>query len=135
MSSRGLGPEKILEQEFLLCLHALGFWVCVYESKAQWSGAAQRFCRQVLPKGHPDLLAVSAEGYPCAIELKAPGKRSTIRADQYTFLQNLISHNVFAVCCDNVDDFESWFRQWISLEDPSERQAFALELLPRPRKF
>jgi hypothetical protein len=133
MSGSGHGPEKCVEQEVLLWLHASGFIAHVYESKAQWSGAAQRFCRQVLPKGHPDILAWSAEGHPVAIELKAPGRRSTLRDDQRIFLKDLIAHNVFAVVVDNCLDLESCFTRWLELDSPSERQEYLLGLLPKEK--
>lgn len=65
--------------------------------------------------GFSDIVATSPQGIACYIEVKAKGKRSTIRPHQEAFLKNKIQHSAFAICADSSDYLSKHFIKWLEL--------------------
>ena len=98
----GRAPEKQVEQEILQWCKKRGFDVSVVESKAVYSRSAGRYLRGQTEAGFSDLVGVDANGRAVFIELKAVGKRKTLKPHQYDFLLRKIRLGAFACCTDSV---------------------------------
>lgn len=119
------------EAEFLLVLKkhltALGWSMTIVEAKANFSEESGRYVNGAVAAGFPDLSGNMPDGRAVFIEVKAPGKRSTIRPAQHEFLIGKISTNCFAICCDSIEYFERVFSEWKKAEN---QKAFLLKELP-----
>lgn len=111
-------PEKKVQQDVLAWCASSGWRISVVESKAVYSITRQRFLRGQARKGFADLVGLTDKGIFVAIELKAPGRRSTLRPDQRTYLQEVIGSGGFAAVVDSAKLLDSIFAQWQSHPDP-----------------
>jgi len=73
-------PERDVQDAALKWLRSEGFHIKVYEAKATYSPKAGRFIQQSMQAGTVDLMGNDRLGRGAFIELKAPGRRSTLRA-------------------------------------------------------
>lgn len=126
-------PEKVVEKDCLDWLDKHGFSINVVESKAVYSKAAGNYIRGQTVAGFPDLVGNDKDGHAVFIELKAPGKRSTIRPAQVDFLLNKIKTNCFAVCVDSVAYLSTAYALWSELEGENAKE-YLHSLLPKKRK-
>lgn len=126
-------PEAKFVEQLMTHLKNRGFFINKYESKfikkqhkngISWQSSGVR-------KGHPDTLGCDDKGHILAIEVKAPGKRSssTIRPDQVAFLTRIINNNGFGVCVDSIELFDEFYDTWIKLPI-NERSNYLLKCLP-----
>jgi len=110
-------------------LTALGFDLNIVEAKAVYNHAAGRYISGQVDPGYPDLSGNGPNGESVFIEVKASGKRSTLRLEQYAFLKNKIDKNCFAICADSFEYALNAFNTWIKLS-PALRRDFLLAELP-----
>ncbi len=96
-------PEFEVKKAVMGWLRANGFSCHVIESKAVFSVAAGRYMGGQTDAGVSDIFGVAPGGLAVFIELKAPGKRATLRPGQRAFLTDKIRFGSFAVCVDSVD--------------------------------
>lgn len=97
-------------------LYNNGFSVNVVESKAVWNHQAGAFIRGQTDAGFSDIVGVTPVlGVACFIELKAPGKRSTLKDHQRDFLIEKIDKMAFSACTDSINHLESLFNKWKEL--------------------
>lgn len=122
-------PEKEVERDVLLWLRKIDCFINVYDSAAQ-PDSYNNFKRVHVKTGTPDLIGCTAEGVFIAIELKAPGRRSTLKEHQRYFLNRVIKNNGFAACIDSVDRLRDLYNAWIRLEDPEMKENLLLLDLP-----
>jgi len=122
-------PEKDLEKLVMLWLRQNNWKAWVVESKAVFSKAAGRFLRGSAQAGFPDMCGLNERGLFVAIELKSPGRRSTLREAQRAFLLEVIDSNGFACCIDSVDLLEKTYREFCHSPSP---KAFLVSQLPTP---
>lgn len=122
-------PEESVVKEIVDCARAEGFFIKRYESKAKNVGG--RWINSGMAFGTPDLMACSPDGYFCAIEVKAPGKRvaSCLRDNQRKFLIDIIKHNGFGIVTDSKNHFLAMYYKWLKLEG-DEAINFLLNDLP-----
>lgn len=125
-------PEKELESKLLPVLKMHGIFASVVESKAVYSAGAGRYLSGQAASGFPDIVGCNNQGAFLAIELKAPGRRSTVRPSQRQFLLNVIAHNGFAVVTDSVDHFVQLYSRWI-LIDSALKKSILLNDLPKEK--
>lgn len=105
-------PEKELEKEVLAWAVRAGFDLHVIEAKAVFSQAAGRYLRGQAQSGLPDL--VGNHGHIAIyVELKAKGKRSTLKPHQRHILERKIKQGCFAACIDRVECFENLWSTWL----------------------
>lgn len=128
-------PEKAVEKEVVRWLASAGFCVSVVESKAVYSPSAGRYLRGQTEPGFTDICGVTPTGIGCFIELKAPGRKSTIRPAQVDFIQRKIKKNAFACCVDSFTDLADVYRTWSMLlkESDVRAQEFLISRLPKSK--
>ncbi len=122
-------PERDLQKEVINWLNSLGFSVDNVESKAQFSETMQRYISQPNAPGLPDIIGNDPNGHSVYIEMKAPGKRSTLREKQRIFLNKKIDSNAFAIVVDSKEDIWKWYGHW-SFLSRADRVTYLRGLLP-----
>lgn len=105
-------PEKEVERQVRQWLSSQNIFAFVVESKAVFSKSAGRYLYGQCDAGFPDIVCVDPQGLFLAIELKAPGRRSSLRPSQRLFLNRVISNNGFACVVDSVSRIESLYYSW-----------------------
>ena len=130
---RNQKPEKEVEKAVLDWCRLRGWHVTVVEAKTNFSAASGRYTSQNVAPGFSDIIGNNSYGYLVAIELKAPGKRSTLRPKQREFLQAKIETNCFAIVCDCVEYLQKTYAFWAQLL-PSAQQDFLRQELPKIRQ-
>lgn len=112
-------------------LEAKEWSMTIIEAKANFSEESGRYTWGAVEPGFPDLSGNMPTGLAVFIEVKAPGKRSTIRPAQREFLLRKIATNCFAICCDSIEYFERVFGEWQKAEN---KKALLLRELPELAK-
>lgn len=106
-------PEFEFKKIAKAWLEANGFSINVVESKAVWSNAAGGYVRGQTDAGFSDIVGVTpVRGVACFIELKAPGKRGTLKPHQRDFLLEKINKHAFAICTDSIEHMKNTFQVW-----------------------
>lgn len=95
-------PEFEVKKAVMVWLKENHFSCDAVESKAVYSARAGRYLNSQATPGFADIAGACPNGLGCFIELKAPGKRSTLRHTQRDFLMGKINLGCFAVCVDSV---------------------------------
>lgn len=128
-------PEKAVQLACVSWMRSNGFAVNNIEAKGQWSPKAQRFLRGPTDPGVPDILGTTPQGYACACEIKAPGRKSTLRTNQRLYLVSVIERGGFGVCTDSVADLEKTHAEWTHRRamDPQLGRAYLLRQLPQAK--
>jgi len=126
-------PEKTVELLVRAKLKELGYFMTVIESKAVWSKSAGMYLHSKAAAGFSDLVGVSPMGRFVAIELKAPGKRSTVSKIQRDFLANVIKSFGVGLVVDSVENLTSQLDKINALTDAYDQQVLMLKFLPTER--
>lgn len=127
-SKKNKKPEKDFEREFLPYATRLGFDLHVVESKAVYSQAAGRYLRSQTSESLPDVVGCHA-GLSVWIELKAPGRLSTLKSHQKEFLEKKINQGCFACVTDSTAHFQFLWNAYIISPDDSKIQLL-MDALP-----
>lgn len=126
-AKRNASPEKDLVKLILKACETRG-WSChVVESKAVYNASAGRYISGQTVQGFTDIVGCDNQGISMWIEVKAPGKRSTLKEHQRQFLIEKISKNAFAVCIDSVELLYGTYAGWL---DAQNKKSYLLKLLP-----
>lgn len=96
-------PEKLVERDVMAWCKNAGFFVNVVESKAVYSAKAGIYHSGQTRAGTPDIIGCSNTGLFVAIELKARGRRNTLREAQREYICEVISRGGFACVVDSAD--------------------------------
>jgi hypothetical protein len=105
-------PEDLVRRSLYLWLKDNGFYPFVVEAKAVWSHDAGRYLTGQVEAGTSDILAVSPTGLFVAVEVKAKGRRSTLKGHQRQFLLQAIQRGGFASCSDSVEHLQDLYYRW-----------------------
>jgi len=128
-------PEFELKKLIMKWLVDNGFNCNVVESKAVFSAAAGGYIRGQTDAGFSDIVGVCPyAGVACFIELKAPGKRSTLKEHQRQFLLDKARWFSFAVCVDSVELLNQTYREWVKLFSKGQMQearTYLVNALPK----
>lgn len=119
-------PEKILEHEVTRWLKSKDIAFSVVESKAVYSKSAGRYLNGQTQEGFSDIVGLDKHGNFIAIELKAPGRRSTLRPAQRVFLNDRISRGGFCACIDSLKLLDETYTEWLKTKS----KEFLLKSLP-----
>jgi hypothetical protein len=85
-----------------------------------------------LKAGYADVSGNTYDGLSIYIELKAPGKRSTLRDNQRDFLVKKIKSGCFAGVVDSVSCLETL---WNNYNDALDKKKALLDLLPPEKEM
>jgi hypothetical protein len=129
-------PEKEVVLALMAYLKGSGFSCHVVEAKAVFSQRAGRYLRSQADPGMSDILGATPQGVGCFIEVKAPGRRRTLRENQREFLLGKIQIGAFAVCVESVEEFVESYRKWSNLVKSGasvEAKSFLMNCLPKSK--
>lgn len=121
-------PEKEVVKAILEYGKTKGWDIEVIDAKAVFNEKEGRYLTGQVAPGYPDVSGNNGLGHALYIEAKAPGKRSTVRDDQVTFLLRKIGTNSFAVVVDSTELLEELYNGWLLAEN---KKAFLLRAMPR----
>lgn len=120
-------PEKDLQQDVVKWLRSIGWDVSVVESKSTFSLKQGRYIGQAAAPGFCDIVGNDPEGRAVFIEMKAPGRRNTLRDNQREFLIRKINSGCYAVVADSQLYIHQTYHQWLHTND---KPKYLLSLLP-----
>ena len=123
-------PERKLQGEMLAWLSARGCFVFPLESRAVYSVAAGRFLESQTRVGASDILGLTPDGLFLAVEVKARGRRSTLRDSQRIFLESVLSRGGFAVCSDSIEHLDKLYHSWLKTHPSSRARLLQIDLPP-----
>ena len=134
---RNSGPEKlIVEPQVLLFGRQVGMDLSVVDTSAVWNPVAKRYLRRQASESLPDVIG-NYNHVSVWIELKAPGKRSSINAKQNRhqrdFLVRKIQQGCFACVTDGIDHLRRLFFKWKNSPSMIDRVAILMGDLPSER--
>jgi hypothetical protein len=92
-------------------LYENGFSCHRVESKAV-RGPDGGFYRGMAVAGMTDIVGCDPHGYGVFIELKAPGRRASLKPHQREFLVDKIKRGAFACCTDSVEHLSMTYEHW-----------------------
>ena len=131
-------PEKVTEAEVIQWLSDRKFNFNVVEAKAVYSVSAGRYLSGQTDPGFSDIVANDSSGRAFFIELKAKGKKSTLKSHQYIFLKEKIEMNCFACVCDSAEMLDKIYLKWGSFLARGEHEMamdYLLEQLYVPKEI
>jgi hypothetical protein len=115
-------------------LTAIGFDLNIIEAKATYNESAGRYISGQVDPGYPDLSGNGPSGESVFIEVKAKGKRSTLRLEQFSFLKNKIDKGCFAICADSLEYCVLTFNAWLKLPANLKKDFLLAELPGKHRR-
>lgn len=130
-SRKNKSPEKDLcEKEIMPWLKANAFCCTVIEAKSTFSASVGKYIKSQAVPGFPDIVGNDSDGVAVYIELKAPGRISTLRDNQRRFLKKKIYSNCFGIVVDSVDKLQTSYEQWKCIDKKDKKIDYLLSLLP-----
>lgn len=123
-------PEKDVEKQILAWAKKRGLSLHVIEAKATYNPDKGRYISQSVSAGFLDIVG-NYKHLALYIELKAPGKKSTLRDKQERFICSKIDQGAFACVTDSDKDLAQIFEAWLKTKDPQRRKALLYEALPK----
>lgn len=138
-------PEQKAVHEICLWLKTHGFSYDIVEASKFDRHLGRMVVDTKITPGHSDIVATDKYGFSCHIEVKAKGKRSTLKEHQKEFLKHKILNNGFAVCADSSEYLDRAYREWLRIKSThiakglhglqsGECQRFLLAQLPEKRQ-
>lgn len=117
-------PEQEVRKQVLPHIRAKGWFVFVADSTAIYSQNAGRFLGSQIQVGCADVLGLTDSGQFLALELKAPGRLSSLRPAQLEFLVNVISRGGLGLVADSVARLEMILQTYKSDPRPETLMGF-----------
>jgi hypothetical protein len=106
-------PEQEVVKEIIKWGKQNGFSLDVIEA----SGGRNAYGAITVKSGYSDISGCDRNGYACYLEVKARGRISTIRPNQYDFLLKKIQYGAFAGCFDNVESLNHIYFNWLNMRE------------------
>lgn len=106
-------PEKKAVREILDWAAEYGFDLDVIEASKYDRHMQSMGEEDKVPVGFSDLCGVDRFGFACYIEVKANGRRSTVRPHQLDFLIRKIKSGAFACVADSAKYAHELYHRWI----------------------
>lgn len=129
----GKGPEKQVQKDVLKIARQLGFDLDVVDSKRVFTPSGKLSRRGNAPSGMTDLVGNCPNAVLAVIELKAPGRLSTLRASQMAWMFRKSQLGAFAVVVDSAEMFVHCWQYWRS-QSPDGQKAWVSCLVRNPYK-
>ncbi len=127
---RNKKPEEESVKEILKWCEQQRWSVHRVESKAVYSRSAGRYLRGQAVAGFPDIVGNTNRGQAVYIEVKAKGKRSTLKRHQSEFLLDKINTGCFALCADSAQHLGSLWIVYSALNEQLGRK-YLIDYLPK----
>lgn len=108
-------PEEQLQKATTKLLRSMGFSIQVVESKAVYNPKKGRYLSGQTKSGTSDIYGCDPVGFGVFIEMKAPGKRSTVKQHQVEYLWDKIRRGAFGYVCDDNEKLKTDYSQWLRL--------------------
>lgn len=126
-------PEAELELHIVALFKELKFSMSKVESKAVYSVSAGTYLRGQTAAGMSDYVGCDPSGMGAFVEIKAPGKRATLKPHQRAFLEEKIGKGAFACCVDSTDLLYQTWTEWMHRRsmDHLLARTYLLRALPR----
>lgn len=125
---RNKTPEADLQAKIIKNGKKDDFKLYITDSSARWSGEAEAYVSEKYESGMSDLTG-DRDGLACYVEVKAPGKRYTLKMHQREFLLKKIDRGCFAVC---VDSYELLVETWVKWRQKGNYKEVLKRALPKP---
>lgn len=123
-------PELAEQMLVLNYLESIGWLMTEVDSKAVYSEKLGTYVSGNATVGTSDLVGCTESGLGSFVEMKAPGRRSTLKNHQREFLVERIYKGSFACCSDGVEHISGLIAAWNSLSSLAEKKALLLQDLP-----
>jgi len=131
-------PEKdITEPAVVAWLKERKFDYSIVEAKGVFSVEAGRYVSGMVEHGFSDIVANNGFGRAMYIELKAKGRRSSLKDYQRDFLMRKINTFCFSVCTDSAEHLEKIYDAWWKINIAKGYTAsrdFLISVLPKQNK-
>ncbi len=130
-------PEKIVERAVMAWCKKHGLDLSIVECKGVYNAKTNTYLHGMTEPGYSDLSGNNKLGMAAYVELKAKGKRSTLRLRQEEFLVRKIKAGCFAVVVDSEMLLHEYYYRWLQLRNENklvEAQRYLLEILPKKRQ-
>ncbi len=134
---RNKKPEADLEKVLVPLFSELGLAMHKIESKAVYSASAGRYITGQAEAGMSDYIGNTKYGTAAFIEVKAPGKRATLKVHQREFLLSKILSGCFAVCIDSTTSLVEIYNLWntrMRMEPMLARNILIMSLPKEPKE-
>jgi hypothetical protein len=122
-------PEADLQKEIIINARKDGFEFYITDSSAKWNEEAQAYISDKFAEGMSDLTG-DRDGIACYVEVKAPGKRSTLKEHQREFLIEKINRGCFAMCADSYEDIVITWNKW---RQKGNYKQYLIDCLPKSK--
>lgn len=129
-------PEKIVERLVMAWCKKHKLDVSVVECKGVYNAKTHTFLHGMTEPGYSDLSGNNELGMAVYIELKAKGRRSTLRSKQKEFLERKIRAGCFAAVVDSPELLEEIYYNWgnyINKNMIAEAKQYLLGQIPKRR--
>ena len=130
-------PEKIVEKSVTSWCKRHRIDVSIVECKGVYNSKTRTFLHGMTEPGYSDLSGNNEFGIAVYIELKAKGRRSTLRVKQDEFLRRKINYGCFAVVVDSAELLEEMYYGWLNYINKNlvaEAKKYLLGQLPKKRR-
>jgi hypothetical protein len=130
-------PEKIVEREVTAWCHANNIDVSIVECKGVYNQKTNTFLHGMTEPGYSDLSGNNEYGTAVFIELKAPGRRSTLRPKQDDFLVRKIKMGCFACVVDSSKLLHEIYYSWYNYSSCgliAESKRYLMSQMPKRRQ-
>jgi hypothetical protein len=128
-------PEQRVVRQICAWLKSNGFSYNVVEAKATFDPDKRRYTTGQVSSGFSDIVAVSPDGYACFLEIKANGRRGSLKEHQRAFLLDKISCNAFAGVFDSVERLSRAYNMFSDLRRAGRNaQNYLQEMMPKKRR-
>ena len=119
-SRKNKKPEQEVVKALLSWLQMNGFHAFRVESQAAYNPNSGHYTSSFAPTGCSDILGTTPCGRSLYLEVKAPGKRSTLKNHQRDFLLEGIRRGSLACCSDSVQHFQNLYDSWLLTDERSD---------------
>ena len=130
-------PEKLVERDVTAWCHSHKIDVSIVECKGVYNQKTNTFLHGMTEPGYSDLSGNNQFGIAVFIELKAKGRRSTLRIKQEEFIIRKIKMGCFACVVDSSDLLDEIYYSWLKYYDANlfaEAKRYLISQMPKRRE-
>lgn len=125
-TKRNKKPEEDAKADILRWCRIQNWFMTVVEARAQFSTTTGTYKSTQTKAGTSDLIGCTNTGTAAFIEVKALGKRATLKPHQRDFLVQAIARGAFACVSDSAAHLSQLSLEWIEAGDATARKRILL---------